>query len=437
MSADIPQDGPCECTDITPRESHDGPPSPFTCLEHTTFGNCDLPFMTNTVSEIPEGFCQVCIASTLSLSERCPCYSLLKFSLCVQIACGRCDCCLTVAQTLAAENATEFLWAMETASGEGFNTSDLLYQPGWQATVFAPTNEALLPLFEKWSALPCYCAPSYFGPAENAKKQCAIYARCAEPAAGAPCMRPFALTSVLLGFSFAHRIQVHCRCHKRERTPARRKLERVGRAAHSAHAPRAPGGLHCTVPHHRRLAASDAGLSVRLLPLALYSPFPHHRRFSAPYEGLAVPSIPLRTAPFLTTGVLLPPMLAFQCAPSPLVVHTAPFLTTGVLLPPMLPLQCASSPSAQQISSPLASCCPRGWPIFAGLQESRSSSLGKASSGAFRTTAAAVSCSRQTSLPAWCASASFVLRLFLSASSFNRLFPSTSLASSLKPLLWV
>eukprot|EP00210_Caulerpa_lentillifera_P006039 g5771.t1 len=92
--------------------THDGPPQEFVCFDQKAFGKCNEPYMLNTISELPEGYCQ--------------------------ITCGRCDCCSTFTELAEANGLTEFVLAME-AAGLG----DLLGNPGWMATLLIPTNQVL------------------------------------------------------------------------------------------------------------------------------------------------------------------------------------------------------------------------------------------------------------------------------------------------------
>jgi hypothetical protein len=64
-----------------------------------------------------------------------------------QISCGRCTCCVSLAEAAQAAGLTEFVWAMNktvTADRLGPITA-----PGFAATIMAPDNNAMNALFDK------------------------------------------------------------------------------------------------------------------------------------------------------------------------------------------------------------------------------------------------------------------------------------------------
>ena len=72
-----------------------------------------------------------------------------------QITCGRCPCCQTVSQVLAARGLTSFLAAVQ-ATPLGFQ----LAQPGFMATVLAPTNAAFTTFLKGEAGLwTAHCSP--------------------------------------------------------------------------------------------------------------------------------------------------------------------------------------------------------------------------------------------------------------------------------------
>eukprot|EP01023_Acetabularia_acetabulum_P067633 TRINITY_DN9366_c0_g1_i1.p1 TRINITY_DN9366_c0_g1~~TRINITY_DN9366_c0_g1_i1.p1 ORF type:complete len:359 (-),score=73.97 TRINITY_DN9366_c0_g1_i1:238-1314(-) len=108
----VPNPLSCTCTDVDPRAGYNKAPS-AECFEQSMLNKCDEGFMFDTIGELPEGYCQ--------------------------ITCGRCDCCNNLYNLLEKEQLIEFLEALKVLGFEKW-----LYNPGWQVTLMAPTDQAFL-----------------------------------------------------------------------------------------------------------------------------------------------------------------------------------------------------------------------------------------------------------------------------------------------------
>lgn len=109
----------CDCSDVRPRVTHDGPPLPFNCNEQRRFGKCEEPFMFDTIVELQAGYCQ--------------------------ISCGRCSCCSTMGELATSLGLDDMLVLMDVA---GIDATEFRSNPGWMSSILIPQPGA----FGHWLA---------------------------------------------------------------------------------------------------------------------------------------------------------------------------------------------------------------------------------------------------------------------------------------------
>ncbi|CAD7695315.1 unnamed protein product [Ostreobium quekettii] len=155
----------CDCSDIDPREGFDGPPIEGTCSLQRQWGQCDEPFLLNTIEEIPEGYCQ--------------------------ITCGRCPCCKTYRQIALDEGFQEFVNAMDAT-----NMGEYLDNPGFMASFLVPPEGSIYEWLQPKSNVAIDATTLSAAEKANLQALLQIHIVLPEARANAPWTSPFFLDGV-------------------------------------------------------------------------------------------------------------------------------------------------------------------------------------------------------------------------------------------------